>query len=81
MEILISFFDFHIRTLFDSGASHPFISSSLFDFLHSDICLVVDPIVVSNPIGETTYLSMICRGLKVFILGVEFDCDAYVLGF
>lgn len=24
---------------------------------------------------------MICGGLKLFILGVEFDCDSFVLGF
>ena len=78
MEGLISISDFPIRTLFDSGASHSFISSSLVDCLHLDISLVVDPIVVSNPMGGSALLFMVCRGLKIFILGVEFDCDAYV---
>ena len=51
VEGWISISDFSIRTLFDSGASHSFISSSLVDCLHLDISLVVNPIVVSNPIG------------------------------
>ena len=78
---MISISDFPIWTLFDSGASHSFISSSHVECLQLDISLVVDPIVVSNPIGGSTHLSMVCRSLKFFILGVEFDCDAYVLGF
>lgn len=75
-KVLISTFDFLIRILFDSGASHPFISGSLFDCLHSNISLVVDLIVVSNLIWGSAHLSMVCRGLKFFILGVEFDCNA-----
>ena len=41
----------------------------------------MDPLVVSNPIGGSAHLSMICRDLRVFILGVEFECNAFVLGF
>ena len=81
MEGSISIFEFPIRALFDSGASHSFISSSLVDRLHLDLSLVVDPIVVSNPIGGSTHLTMVCRGLRLYIMGVEFDCDAFVLGF
>ena len=78
VEGLISIFYFPIRTLFDSGASHSF---SPMDCLHLDISLVVEPTVISNPIGRSAHLSMVCRGLKIFILGIEFDCDAYALGF
>ena len=81
MEGSIFIFDFPIRALFDSGASHYFISSSLVECLHLDLSLVADPIVVSNPIGGSAHLSMICRGLRLYIMGVEFECDAFVLGF
>ena len=74
-------FDHPVRTLFDSGASHSFISTSLVETLHPDTSLVTDPLVVSNPIGGSAHLSMICRDLRVFILGVEFECNAFVLGF
>ncbi|MBO0078346.1 hypothetical protein JJD28_14960, partial [Listeria monocytogenes] len=42
VEGLISISDFTIRTLFDSGVSHSFISSTLVDCLHLDISLVLD---------------------------------------
>ena len=51
VESLVFLFDHPVRTLFDSGASHSFISSSLVELLHLDTSLVDDPLVVSNPIG------------------------------
>ena len=74
-------FDHPVRTLFDSGASHSFISTSLVETLHLNTSLVVDPIVVSNPIGGSAHLSMVCRDLRLSILGVGFECNAFVLGF
>ena len=68
--------DHPVRTLFDSGAPHSFIP--LVESLHLDTSLVDDPVVVSNPIGGSTYLSMICLGLKILILSVEFRGDAFV---
>ena len=81
VEGLISLSNHPIRTFFDSGASHSFISSSVVESLHLITSMVVDPVVVSNNIGGSAHLSMICQGLKIFMLGVEFECDAYVLGF
>ena len=46
-------------TLFDSGASHSFISSDLVDSLHLSTSLVNDPMCVSNPIGGSAHLSII----------------------
>ena len=81
VEGLISLSNHPIRTLYGSGASHSFISSSVVESLHLITSMVVDPVVVSNPIGGSAHLSMICRGLKISVLGVEFECDAYVRGF
>ena len=81
VESLVFLFDHPVCTLFDSGASHSFISTSLVESLHLNISLVEDPLVVSNPIGGSAYLSMICLDLKISILSVEFRCDAFVLGF
>ena len=36
---------------------------------------------MSNPIGGSAHLLMICRDLRVSILGVGFECNAFVLGF
>ena len=49
--------------------------------LHLNTSLVMDPIVVSNPIDGSAHLLFICRDLRVSILSVEFECNAFVLGF
>ena len=74
-------FDHPVRTLFDSGASHSFVSASLVVTLHLNTSLFTDPIVVSNHIGGSSHLSMICWDLRVSILSVEFECNAFILGF
>ena len=81
VESLVFLFDHPVRTLFDSGASHSFISTSLVESLDLNTSLLEDPLVVSNPIGGSAHLSMMCLDLKISILSVEFRCDAYVLGF
>ena len=81
VESLVSLSNHPVRTLFDSGASHSFISSSVVESLHLITSMVVDPVVVSNNIGGSAHLSMIFQGLKISVLGDEFECDAYVLGF
>ena len=67
--------------MFDSGASHTFISSDVVGSLHLSTSLVEDPVSVSNPIGGSAHLSIIYVDLKISILSVEFSCDAYILGF
>ena len=57
------------------------MSASLVETLHLNTSLVTNPIVVSNPIGGSAHLSMICRDLRVSILGVGLECNAFVLGF
>ena len=49
--------------------------------LHLDTSIVEDPLVVSNPIGGSAYLSMVCLDLKISILSVGFRYNAFVLGF
>ena len=81
VESLVYISDYPVRTLFDSGASHSFISSDIVESLHLSTSLVEDPVSVSNPIGGSAHLSMICVDLKISILTIEFMCNAYVLGF
>ena len=81
VESLVYLFDRPVCTLFDSGASHSFISTALVETLHLNTSIIQDPLVVSNPIGGSAYLSMICLDLEIYILSVGFRCDAYVLGF
>ena len=77
---LISLSNHLVRTLFYYGASHSFISDSVVQPRHLTTSLVLDPFVVSNPIGGSARLSMICWGFRISIIGVEFKRDTYVLG-
>ena len=80
VESLVYISNFPVRTLFDSGASHSFISD-LVESLHLSTSLVENPVSISNLIGGSAHLSAICMDLKISILSVEFMCNAYVLGF
>ena len=51
VESLVSLSNHPVRILFDSDASHSFISSSVVESLHLITSMVVDHVVVSNPIG------------------------------
>ena len=66
--------------MFGSGTSHSFLSASIVESLHLSTSRVEDPIVVSNPIGGLSHSSMICLDLGIYILSVEFRCNAYVFG-
>jgi len=70
-----------ISTLFDSGASHTFISHTVVKSLNLKTENTTDPLVVSNPIGGTSYLNLVCKDLVLDISDVDFICCAYVLGF
>jgi len=45
-----------VSTLFDSGASHTFISHTVVKSLSLKTENTIDPLVVSNPIGGTSHL-------------------------
>ena len=60
---MLSIYDVPVRVLFDSGASRSFISSDLVDRLGLEPEIVDRPLVVTNPIGGSTSLSMICTNL------------------
>lgn len=49
------------RVLFNTGASHSFISRKLVDKLNLAPTFVDEPICVSNHIGHLTNLCMICK--------------------
>ena len=58
---MLSVYDVPVRVLFDTGASSSFISSDLVDRLGLEPEIVGRPLVVTNSIGGSTSLSMICR--------------------
>jgi len=70
-----------ISTLFDSDASHIFISQTIVKILNLKAENTPKPLVVSNSIGGTSYLNLICKYLVLDVADVVFICCAYVLGF
>ena len=78
---MLSVYDVLVRVLFDTGASRSFISSDLVDRLGLEPEIVDIPLVVTNPIGGSTSLSMICRNVVLSSHGCMFVCDCFVLGF
>ena len=61
VEGLISLSGYEVKTLLDSG----------IETLHSNSSLVSDPVVVSNPFGGSAHLLVICKGLKLSMLGIK----------
>ena len=55
-----------------------FKSASIVESLHLSTSVVEDPIFVSNPVGESTHVFMICLDLRMSMLSVEFRSNAYV---
>ena len=78
---MLSVYDVPVRVLFDTGASSSFISSDLVDRLGLEPEIVDRPLVVTNPIGGSTSLCMICRNVVLSSHGCMFVCDCFVLGF
>ena len=69
---MLSIYDIPVRVLFDTGASRSFISSDLVDRLGLEPEIVDRPLVVTNTIGGSTSLSMICRNLVLSSHGCMF---------
>ena len=57
------------RVLFDSGASHSFITASVVIELGLEVDTLEEPLYVSSPLGTRVRLGMICRGYELEISG------------
>ena len=69
---MLSVYVVPVRVLFDTGASSSFISSDLVDRLGLEPEIVDRPLIVMNPIGGLTNLSMICRNVVLSSHGCMF---------
>jgi len=70
-----------ISTLLDLGASHTFVSLIIVKALNMKTENTTNPLIVSNLIGGSNDLSVICKDLVLDISNVDFICNAYILGF
>ena len=67
------------RVLFDSGASHSFITASVVIELGLEVEALEEPLYVSSPLGIRARIWMICRGRELEILGILLTVDLRVM--
>ena len=63
------------RVLFDFGASHSFIASSVVKELGLQVETLEEPLYVSSPLGMRARIGMICHGCELEITGTLFTVD------
>ena len=67
------------RVLFDSGASHPFIATSVVIELGLEVEALEEPLYVSSPLGVRAMIEMICHGCELEISGILLTVDLRVM--
>ena len=65
--------------LFDSGASHSFISTSVVIELGLEVEALEEPLYVSSPLGIRARIGMICRSCELEISGILLTVDLWVM--
>ena len=65
--------------LFDSGALHPFIATSVVIELSLEVEALEEPLYVSSPLGIRARIGMICRGCELEISGTLLTMDLRIM--
>ena len=65
--------------LFDSGASHSFIATSVVIELGLEVKALEEPLYVSFPLGIRARIGMICLGCELEILGTLLTVDLRIM--
>ena len=67
------------KILFDSGASHSFITASVVRELGLEVETLEEPLYMSSPLGIRVSIDMICRGCELEISGILLKVDLRVM--
>ena len=67
------------RVLFDSGASHSFIATSVVVKLGLEVETLEEPLYVSSPLGIRARIGMICRGCELEISRTLLTVDLRIM--
>ena len=67
------------RVLFDSGASHSFIVTSVVRELVLEVETLEEPLYVSSPLGTRMSIDLICRGCELEISKILLTVDLKVM--
>ena len=65
--------------LFDSGATHSFIATSVVRELGLEVETLEEPLYVSSPLGTRVSIDLICRGYELEISGILLTVDLRVM--
>ena len=65
--------------LFDSGASHSFVTASCVEDLGLEVKTFEEPPHVSSPLGARVSVDQICRGFELEISGILLPVDLRVM--
>lgn len=68
-----------VHVLFDSGASHSFISTSCVKSLGLRCEPLETTLRVASPLGGSIRVGLICRGCKLEVSGLHLSCDLRVM--
>lgn len=79
VEGTITLFHNLVRVLFDTGASHSFISRSVVNALGLTPKLLGVPLTVESPLGNSVKLILVCESCPLLIGNKEFLADLIVL--
>jgi hypothetical protein len=80
-EVMLGMFNVHstlATVLFDSRASHSFISQSFVRIHRIQLCAMKNPILVNSP-GGSMPASYHCLSISLILRGVEFKVSPIVL--
>ena len=81
LEVMLGMFDVNstpATVLFDSGASHLFISQAFVRNHSIPLCAMQNPILV-NSLGDSMQASYQCHPTSLSLRGVEFKVSSIVL--
>ena len=67
------------RVLFDSGASHSFITASIVIELGLEVKTLEEPMYLSSPLGIRARIGMICCGCELEISGILLTVDLRIM--
>ena len=79
LDGIILFRDHPIRVLFDTGASHSFISKELVDTFSLDVLCLMTSLRIANPVGGSATISLLCKDVEIILCDFSFRADLHVM--
>ncbi|KAE8676736.1 Detected protein of unknown function [Hibiscus syriacus] len=78
---IFQLYDKNIFVLIDSGSMYSYICSKLVRELNIPLEATSSKVIVTNPLGHSAQVNMMCRGCPIRIQGIEFPANLIELPF